>query len=193
MLIALRKTLIAFAAIVLLLSLFAWISGQWRRTVFGWAGWRNHDAGVWHACGLDSNQSILYFYYLRCQSPVLVLDPRSIGSDTVEPIARGHSQFVRVWGSTRPNHHVFGYWRIPTSEVPIDGIFVAVPVWGLAIVSGLVVIPPVLRAWRRRRCARSRRCQGLCVHCGYDLRASAERCPECGAVTPEGHRAKSNP
>jgi hypothetical protein len=54
----------------------------------------------------------------------------------------------------------------------------------LAYPTALFALAPL--AWlagyrkRRRRAARAR--GGLCASCGYDLRASAGRCPECGGV-----------
>jgi hypothetical protein len=70
-----------------------------------------------------------------------------------------------------------------------DGQFmtvIRVPLWEAAVVSGSI---SGLMFWRARRSrgrslvARRIRA-GLCLECGYDLRASKERCPECGTPIP---------
>ena len=61
---------------------------------------------------------------------------------------------------------------------------VSVHIAWLVAIAGAMPLAWVLRRPARRR--RWRLAHGLCGGCGYDLRASAERCPECGAATPVG-------
>ncbi|HZN69698.1 MAG TPA: hypothetical protein VFB66_30770 [Tepidisphaeraceae bacterium] len=54
---------------------------------------------------------------------------------------------------------------------------VAIPYWGAMVVAALPAVAWGANAVRRRRRGRGQRC----LHCGYDLRATPARCPECGA------------
>jgi hypothetical protein len=52
------------------------------------------------------------------------------------------------------------------------------PAWPVVLLSGLM---PAASALARLRAVRRKRA-GHCPTCGYDLRATPDRCPECGAV-----------
>lgn len=52
-----------------------------------------------------------------------------------------------------------------------------VPYWSVLLATG---IAPILWVFNRRR----RTGAGCCVICGYDLRATPDRCPECGTPVP---------
>jgi hypothetical protein len=59
-----------------------------------------------------------------------------------------------------------------------SGIMVEASNW--AIATALAVLP-ALWGLRQRRLRRTKQL-GLCANCGYDLRATPDRCPECGAA-----------
>jgi hypothetical protein len=75
----------------------------------------------------------------------------------------------------------FGWYYEPNGPYEYKHHGVLAPGWAVA---GALAIPWILivHARRKRRTIRLRRQRGLCIKCGYDLRASSGRCPECGAV-----------
>ena len=72
----------------------------------------------------------------------------------------------------------FSYDGLSRNERLGDFRSMSVPYWSLAA----ALLPPPL-AWLYKRLRHAKQCRtGLCPSCGYDLRATPERCPECGHV-----------
>jgi hypothetical protein len=66
-------------------------------------------------------------------------------------------------------------WR----DVRVVAAGVVVPHWLAAAIASVVPLGRLTRVLRSRY---RRRSAGLCPSCGYDLRATPDRCPECGAA-----------
>jgi hypothetical protein len=72
-----------------------------------------------------------------------------------------------------------GNWRrssVTRTDLRVVGIDLAW--WMVLAILILPLIPWMMSVLRRRRWRR----EGRCLVCGYDLRASADRCPECGTT-----------
>jgi hypothetical protein len=152
------------------LSLFATLAVAWIASFTGVHSlyWGSPTAGAWDV-------SIQWHTELR----ILRLSPQ-VPSPT--PPTTGPS--VRRVSNESPLHgyHVFDDARtLPTgANVRSTSSFLFIPLWALATAT---LLPPL--AWYRtvgRGLLRQRslRRAGRCTHCGYDLRATPARCPECG-------------
>ncbi|HEY7089011.1 MAG TPA: hypothetical protein VH518_13030 [Tepidisphaeraceae bacterium] len=75
---------------------------------------------------------------------------------------------------------------VPLGSVPGTKTIVFIPHWLLALVFAVCPSWWLLRERRRRAALRA---VGRCKTCGYDLRATPDRCPECGTVAAGSGRA----
>jgi hypothetical protein len=69
----------------------------------------------------------------------------------------------------------FGFYRYDFIDV-VPETDILFPLW---VLLGLLLVLPVFRIIRRAPWSSP----GHCPRCGYDLRATPERCPECGRLT----------
>jgi hypothetical protein len=102
------------------------------------------------------------------------------------------SPYPWPWSLYEPGETGFGplrmrwhHYRAEGSSLD-DGIADVAPYWWVEFpVWPLIVASAILPAWSARqhfltRRARRRAANGLCPHCGYDMRGNRERCSECG-------------
>src|SRR5688500_5419301 len=163
--------LVSLVLYVLVLAAFA--RSLWAADLFEWVY-------------LDEYERVHYVWYATVQSGrggIQVACDAEINEH--EPAERRRSGWMwRGWTSgprryprpafTTLERARFGFWFKWTSNPATVRREVIVPYWFLAVLTG--VLPSLWLVRRRRESVRRRRAAaGLCIGCGYDLRASTDR------------------
>jgi hypothetical protein len=162
----------ALSAVLLAASSALWVRGYWR-----------HDL-----VSLMARPPVQYqFHSMRGMFHVhrMVFQPGQVDGDPryVRQVqAPRKTRLQRLRGEDLRDRRL-GPFAVQSGEWSYRFVLVAFPAWSVVAVSA--ILPAwwlvLRRRWRRQRLRADRRCE----RCGYDVRATPERCPECGtAVAP---------
>lgn len=160
------------------------------------SGWRYYLVGT--QIGSTSIELVLQRYELVA---TLVRGPGRVNgsfADVIDPVNRPYLNIPGI-ASYRPQELANRWWIVQwESRVSTASLFAAAyaqptytrsvrfPFW-LAILPLMIwPLTALVRSTRRRRRVAAQKC----AQCGYDMRATPDRCPECGAVpdTTDSHR-----
>ena len=179
-------TLLSFVLCVIVLTF--WIRSFWRSDVVHLITTSHSPAGDrFRRWSLESEGGRVIGHLKTDAFPPGGWDraPAKISQDWSGPMLRGRT-LPLPWPARTSNYIVeslHDFHADSTSgPLPPNGVrvlsYVNAPHWGVLLP---LTVLPVARGWRRWRTARGRGGRH-CVRCGYDLRASPDRCPECGAI-----------
>jgi hypothetical protein len=165
-----RRLFTVLSALSLVLcaaTVVLWVRSYWRSDFVGWSG-PSRVAGSLSVQGMIRVDHATYpapWQGWRMQS-----SPRSDLPGGLSAEASHPGNKIRLLGA--------GYREIDYGDGSALRRSVYLPHWMLAGVAALGPAAWACVAWRRSR----RRPAGLCLACGYDLRATPGRCPECGTA-----------
>ena len=161
-----------------------------RTTTFGTA--RDGGARNWYVWS-NRGEVLLGIYRIEYHKVVLAADDDGPTPSPFQWLTfQAEPRLTVAYASIKPPYgwhfagFAYGRYTSPTSPTSSDGswlrtllVKLAAPHWFIALVLGTP--PAVLLCGRLRRHRRRR--AGLCPTCGYDLRATSDRCPECGTAS----------
>jgi hypothetical protein len=157
----LSNALVAGPLCLTLLAIPFWIHSYWRNDTISYLGRSLID--------LNSCSGTLVFSRRTCRSGWLY--PGTFEFHAYDDL--GVLEFPK---GTSTQFLGAGYWKDIDGWISIDNV--AIPYW---MITGLAVI--LLMATLVRRMSQKDPYKGtVCTTCGYDLRATPHRCPECGTI-----------
>jgi hypothetical protein len=153
------------------------VLGLWLRTGSGFAelSWRGLRGAHYDRVYFISGGGDLTVQWVREPKAAAAIDPEPRGLHWSRSPTPSGSRF---WSGRFDAHHSMG------NGGPMGGQIWAVwvPHWFAVLACLFIPLTVFLpRAVRRRR-LRRRLAARHCMTCGYDLRASPDRCPECGRL-----------
>jgi hypothetical protein len=168
-------------------ALTMWTRSEWRSDMLlrtKW--WTAADRAGHYRLWAESNDGLLTLGYFARSYPSDAKDWPEYKTRAAEydwTSARAHDAPHATWSGFAYNSD-----RVPALAYPGNpityydvGRTLTLPFWFFAIALGSV---PTVRLLTRLRASKP---PHLCPHCRYDLRATPDRCPECGAVPNPAH------
>jgi hypothetical protein len=158
-------TLAAAASLLLCIATLAlWVRSYWVGYSVEWGngvdtgyGWtlHRHDIGI--------SQGVVYYTHSR---------PFIVSFNSLGPSQSTHSVFLGFLIAR-------GYWPlVPDGDHSAFRTVAGFPIWLPAFLTSLLPARWMFHLLKNRQRTSSQRCRT----CGYDLRATPDRCPECGAA-----------